>query len=219
MLKKILGEAPFDVTVNGEIRVSPQKGSKMNLEFVNDSEYDMPLSCSVAVQFFIKVDKSRFDIILPAEGKTSSEIAFSVSPDSKIFGGRSVCEIEISDRIFDSKTVYEAETVCEMSFKCCDKVSDAFTACGELLFSHDGVIFGNKGEFVSLEILCTRQTEVILGIPDGAVKDCFDGQRLVLTEGLNKIVFEFIGDGGILFLDPSSEEKTYLTTLSPKYFI
>jgi len=219
MLKKILGEAPFDVAVNGRIRVSPQKDSKTDFQFVNDSEYDMPLSCSVSVQSFIKVDKSRFDIILPAEGKTSSEISFSVSPDSKIFGGQSVCEIEISDRIFDSKTVYEAEAVCEMSFKCCDKASDAFTACDELLFSHDGVIFGNKGEFVSLEILCTQQTDVTLGISGGAVKDYSDGQRLVLTEGLNKIVFEFIGDGGISFLDPSSEETIYLTTLSPKYFI
>lgn len=219
MLKKILGEAPFDVMMNGKIRVSPQKCSKTTLEFINDSEYDMPLSCNLFLQSFLKVDKTSFDITLPADGKTMAELSFSISPDSEIFGGHGVCEIEISDRIFDSKTVYEAETLCEMSFKCCDKASNAFTACDELLFSREGVIFGNKGEIVSLEILCTQSTEVALSISESAVKNYADGQKLTLNEGLNRLVFEFVKDGELSFLDVSSEEKMYLTTLSPKYFI
>lgn len=219
MLKKILGEAPFDVTLEAEVVLSPDKCACGTLVFQNSTEYDLPLSCSLKILTSVKADRCEFDVIVPAEGNTRHDISFSVSKDAKILGGKSVCELEIIDGVLDSKTVYELETVCEMSYKCCVGAGDIFDTSDDVVFSRDGVFFANSDEVIAMEIPRLEKTEMELCILSGSIKNYQNGQIIELSEGLSRLYFEVEEDGSFEFLSSGSGEKIFLETLSPKYFI
>ena len=219
MLKKILGEAPFDAELCDSIVVSPYKSHKAEIVFQNDSEYDLPLSCNIKPGSFIDVTKTSCDVILPAEGKTNVQINFSVSKDSRIFGGSKICELEIVDRIFDSRTEYEFEVSCELSYKCGDSKVGAFEASDEVFFSRNGVVFANAGEVISLEVPCLERKEILLNIISGKIKNFKDGETIILSEGLSRLCFEMEEDGSFEFQNPQSLEKVYPDTLNPKCFM
>ena len=219
MLKKILGEAPFCVEMNDVIVVSPAKSKKAQIVFTNDSEYDLPLSCTLKASSFINTDKGSFDVIVPAEGLTKVDVTFSVNENEKLFGGRKICELEIVDRIFDTKTLYEFEVLCELCYKCCENEKDAFLPSDEMIFSKDAVLFGNKGEIISLEIPCMENVQTVLHIIAGQIRGREDGDVLHLAQGLNRISFEMTEDGNFELLDEVSRDKFFADTLSTKYFM
>ncbi len=214
MLKKYLGEAPFDVLLDGEILLSPDKKCTVYLDFVNDTEYEYPLCCKIRLNSSIEVDKTDFDVTLPAEGNTRQPLVFSLPKDSKLTGGEKICELLISDRIFDSKTEYEFEVRCEMTFKCREKDGSDQTLC-----SRNGVFLANKGERVEIQLALLEEKTVLLHITSGAVKGYDDGASITLSGGLNRLSFEMQEDGSFEFLDAVRCEKIYLDTLNPKYFI
>ncbi len=219
MLKKILGEAPFDAFLSEEIVLSPDKKCKAEMTFSNISEYDLPLSCSIRMNTFAKIDKAEFDVILPADGNTSETLAFSLSYDSRIFGGIKVCELEISDRIFDSKTLYEIEFSVESAYKCIDENEDAFCPSQDILFTRNGVFYGNRGECVCLEVPSLEKSELELHIISGKIKGFKDSDEIILEKGMNRLCFEMEDDGSFEFRNTQNGEKIYPDTLNPKYFI
>lgn len=219
MLKKILGEAPFEAEICGSIVVSPDKVCKAVLVFNNESEYDLPLSCNIKMCSFIAVDKTSFDVILPAEGNTSVELSFSVSDNSEIFGGSRICELEIADRIFDSRTEYEFEVSCELAYKCENDRENEFAPTENVLFSRCGRIYANKGETISLELPSLEEAELLLCVVSGKIKNFKDGQKIRLTPPLCRLCFEMQDDGSFEFQNSVSLEKIYPDTLNPKYFI
>ena len=219
MLKKILGEAPFDIELCESIVVSPDKTHRAQLVFRNDSEYDLPLSCNIKMDSFVAVDRSSFDVILPAEGVTSVELAFSVPATSKIFGGSKICELEIVDRIFDSRTEYEFEVSCELSYKCENAKNDAFSPSENVFFSRDGRIYANKGETVCLEIPSLEQSKFLLHVVSGKIKNFNDGEIITVTPPLCRLCFEMQEDGSFEFQSPESLGRVYPDTLNPRYFI
>ena len=109
MLKKILGEAPFDIELDKNIVITPGKKMSVKLLFKNISEYDLPLSCSLDFSVSAEVDRTKFDIVVPADGKTECELVFSKDKSSRMFSGEGIAELEIVDRIFDSRTLYERD--------------------------------------------------------------------------------------------------------------
>lgn len=219
VLKKILGEAPFDAELDGEITVSPQKKSYRSLVLKNISEYDLPLSCSIKTASFAEVDKPFFDITVPAEGNTSENISFSVPCDSRLFGGEKVWTLEICDRIFDSRTEYEIPMKCEMSYKCSDDKKDSFVPSEQVIFSNKGVFFANAGEIVSLQIPCLEEISLVLHIISGEIAGYKDRDIICLAKGLNRLSFEMIKDGSFEFQNTVNEETAFPDTINPKYFI
>lgn len=219
MLKKILGEAPFDIELCENIVVSPDKTQRAQLVFRNDSEYDLPLSCNIRMDSFVAVDRSRFDVILPAEGMTSVELLFSAPADSKIFGGSKICELEIVDRIFDSRTEYEFEVSCELAYKCENENRNAFSPSENVFFSRNGRIYANKGETVSLEVPSFEENELLLHIVAGRIKGFNDGETICIKSPLCRLCFEMEEDGSFEFQNPASLEKKFPDTLNPECFI
>lgn len=219
MLKRILGQAPFDVSLSERIIVVPGQKSRARLVFTGDSEYDLPLSCNLDVNGFVKVDASSFDVMVPAGGKSESELVFSASPDSMILGGEKVFSLEIIDRIFDTKTEYELSIRCEMGYKCSLSKEEAFEKTDTPLYSRSGVFFGNKGEIISLEIPCENETEIKIAVLSGKIKDVPDGKSIHLNTGVNRLFFEMQQDGSFELCDVTSDETIYLDTINPKYFI
>ncbi|MBE6682142.1 MAG: hypothetical protein E7600_07655 [Ruminococcaceae bacterium] len=218
MLKKILGQAPFDVSLDKKVIITPGKKCSVTLLFSNDTEYDLPLSCSLNFTTSADVDKSSFDVVLPAEGKTQVQIVFSKETDSKLFSGKGIAELEILDRIFDSKTLYEFELLTESAYKCGD-VKEGFTPTESMLFTGGGVFFANKGETVFVEIPLMEEAQYRLGILSGSIKGRKDGDILRLSSGLNRLLFEMEDDGSFVILDSSSDEPAYPDTLNTQYFI
>lgn len=218
MLKKILGEAPFDAELSNKVLIHPGKKTSVKLLFSNISEYDMPLSCKLSFSTSVEVDKSAFDIIVPADGKTECELAFAVDGDSKIFTGSAVAELEIFDRIFDSRTLYEFEILCEAAYKCADK-GEGFAPCHDGVFTNDGIFFANKSETVFLEIPLVQEKELVLNVISGSIKSIKNGAVLRLSPGLNRLSFEMLEDGSFEFCDTSNDETMYPDTLNTKHFI
>lgn len=218
MLKKILGQAPFDVSLDRKVVITPGKKCAVTLLFSNDSEYDLPLSCSLNLTTSADVDKSSFDVVLPAQGKTQVPIVFSKETDSKLFSGKGIAELEILDRIFDSKTLYEFEILTEAAYKCGDK-NEGFSPTKGVLFTNGGTFFGNKGETVYVEIPLMEHAEYSLGILSGRIKNKKNGDILGLSAGLNKLCFEMEDDGSFVLLNLSNDEPAYPDTLNTQYFI
>ena len=218
MLKKILGQAPFDVELSGRITITPGKKSLVTLLFSNVSEYDLPLSCSLNFSTSVEADKTKFDITLPADGKTQCDLTFSKDTDSRMFCGCGIAELEILDRIFDSRTLYEFDIFCEAAYKCAENKDD-FSPSDEALFTRNGRFFANKGETVFMEIPLARDEEYKLSIPSGKIKNKNDGDILKLTSGLNKLSFEILEDGSFDLKNPVSDEKVYIDTINTKYFM
>lgn len=218
MLKKILGEAPFDVSLEKRIIITPGKKTVTTLLFSNTSEYDLPLSCSLNFSVSIDTDKTAFDVTVPAEGNTSVSLIFSKDADSRMFTGKGIAELEIVDRIFDSKTLYEFEILCESAYKCAG-INDGFSASDNTLFTSCGRFFANKDEAVFIEIPCMEDTEYRLCILSGKIKKQNNGDLLKLTSGLNRIIFEMSQDGSFEFQDTVSGEAVYADTINTKHFI
>lgn len=219
MLKKILGEAPFDAFLSEEIVLSPDKKCKAEMTFSNISEYDLPLSCNIRMNSFAKIDKAEFDIILPADGNTSEILAFSVPTDSRIYGGIKVCELEILDRIFDSKTLYEIEFAVESAYKCVDKKEDAFCPSQDMLFTRNGMFYGNRSECVCLEVPSLEEAELELHVISGKIKGFKDSDVVKLEKGMNRLCFEMEDDGSFEFRNLQNGGKIYPDTINPEYFI
>lgn len=219
MLKRILGEAPYRVLLEGKATVVPDRKTTLVLVFESSIEYDLPLSCSLKITSSLRTDMCEFDVVLPAEGKTKKELAFTVPKEAKIIGGVSVAELEIIDRILDSRTVYELELSGEMAYKCSNSENEAFAASCDAVYTRDGRFFGNKGEIISLEIPMMSETETELSVISGIVRDFADGQIIHPTQGLNRILFEMQEDACFEFVNPVSGEKMLLQTLNTKYYI
>lgn len=218
MLKKILGEAPFDVELSKNIVITPGKKTAVKLLFSNISEYDLPLSCNLTFSTSVEVDRTAFDIVVPADGKTECELVFSKDTASRMFSGRGIAELEILDRIFDSRTLYEFEIMCEAAYKCTEK-EDGFAPSDETLFTNGGRFFANCGETVSLEIPLMNDAEYKLHIISGEIEGKNDGDMLKLPAGLCKLYFKMLRDGSFELCDASNEETIYPDTLNTKYFI
>lgn len=218
MLKKILGEAPFDIELDKSVIITPCKKTVIKLLFSNISEYDLPLSCSLDFTTSVEVDKTKFDIIVPADGKTECELVFSKDIGSRIFSGCGIAELEIIDRIFDSRTLYEFEIFCEAAYKCGD-ADDGFVPSEEILFTNGGRFFANKKETVFIQIPVMEEKEYGLHILSGNIKNQSDGDIIKLSQGINKISFEMLEDGSFELCDVSSEETAFPDTLNTKYFI
>lgn len=218
MLKKILGEAPFDVELDTDIVLTPGKKTTVKLLFSNISEYDLPLSCNLVFSTSVDVDKTSFDITVPADGKTECELTFSKDIDSRMFSGCGIAELEIVDRIFDSRTLYEFEVLCEAAYKCSEK-DDGFSPSDETLFTNRGRFFANSGERVFLEIPLMQSAEYTLFVCSGKIRDKKSGDVMSLAQGLNRICFEMLEDGSFELCDSLSEETVYPDTLNTKYFI
>ncbi len=219
MLKKILGQAPFDVALCGDVFLSPDRKSTVQLLFSNDTEYDLPLSCTLRLCPSVNADKISFDVILPAMGNTHEKISFSQKQGEKIFGGTKICELEILDGIFDSKTEYEFEINCEMSYRCLEGQNLLFSSSDEGLFTREGRFFANRGESVLLEIPSMTETEIELSVISGEIRDFSDGQKIKLDTGLNRLCFTMDDDGSFEFKNPISGNRIFIETLNPKYFI
>ena len=218
MLKKILGEAPFDAGLSKKVVITPGKKTAVKLLFSNISEYDLPLSCSLVFSTSVEVDKTAFDIVVPADGKTECELVFSVDTDARMFTGDSVAELEIVDRIFDSRTLYEFEVFCEAAYKCGD-TDDGFLPTGDVLFTNGGRFFANCGETVFLEIPLMEEKEYRLHILSGKIRDKSDGDIFRLSQGLGRLSFEMLEDGSFELCDTSNDETVYPDTLNTKCFI
>ena len=218
MLKKILGQAPFDVELSKDVVIIPGKKTVVKLLFSNISEYDLPLSCSLDFSTSVEVDKTAFDIVVPADGKTECELVFSKDKNARMFSGCGISELEIIDRIFDSRTLYEFEIVCEAAYKCAD-ADDGFAPSDEILFTSGGRFFANKRETVFIQIPLMEEKEYKLHILSGKIKNRGDGDIIELSQGINKISFEMLEDGSFELCDPSSEERVHPDTLNTKYFI
>ena len=217
MLKRILGTAPFDVLLKNEVVVSASGKTVATLCFENESEYDLPLSCVLKLQPFVNADKTQFDVTLPAEGNTSIDIVFSIPEDAKIVGGKKICELEIIDRIFDSKTLYEFEICVEMAYKCCDKKENSFMPSDDVLYSRDGVFYGNCTEKVCLELALIEEQRTEIHVIAGKIKQT--DTKLCLSQGVNKIEIEFSEDGSFEFINCQDRRKMFFDTINPKYFI
>ncbi len=219
MLKRILGEAPYKVSLEGKANVVPDRKTTLVLIFESSIEYDLPLSCSMTITSSLRADVCEFDVVLPAEGKTKKTVTFTVPDDAKIIGGVSVAELEIIDRILDSRTVYEFELSGEMAYKCSNNENEVFTASYEVVYTRDGRFFGNTGEIISLEIPVMTETEAEISVISGVINGYADGQKIPLTQGLNRVSFEISGDTCFELVDPVSGQKMFLQTLSTKYYI
>ena len=219
MLKKVLGQAPFDVKLCEDIIIVPEREAKAVLLFENASEYDLPLSCSLTLDSSIRVDCLKFDAVLPAEGKTEKSLCFSLPKDTKIIGGIAVCELEIIDRILDSKVIYELEIKTEMAYKCCEVVNQAFLPSEDILFTRCGRFFANRDEIIALEIPTMEKSEIELSVTSGKIRNFADGQIIELDTGLNRLIFDMEEDGSFEFKNPVSGDKVLTRTLSPKYYI
>lgn len=218
MLKKILGQAPFDAALDGDVIITPGKKRTVTLLLSNISEYDLPLSCSLNLSVSADVDKAEFDVIVPAEGKTEVCLTFSKDVYSRMFTGCGIAELEIVDRIFDSKTLYEFEICCEAAYKCTDK-NDGFLPTEEIFFTNEGRFFANKGERVCVEIPLMESTQYRLCILSGKIKDLNDGDIIKLSSGLNRLAFEMTGDGSFELRNADSDRTVYPDTVCTKYFI
>ena len=218
MLKKILGQAPFDITLNKKVVITPGKKTAVWLDFSNDSEYDLPLSLKLGLDVSVDVDKTEFDIVIPAGGKTECFLTFSKNLNTRMFTGKGIGELEIVDRIFDSKTLYEFEILCESAYKCAC-LNDGFSPSDDIIFSNGGRFFANKGETLFLEIPLMEDQEYKLCVISGKIKNINDGDVLKLTSGINRLVFEILEDGSFEFEDLVSAEKIYADTINTKFFI
>ena len=218
MLKKILGEAPFDVSFDRNIVIVPGRKTTAELVFSNDTEYDLPLSIKITFGTLIEVSKTEFDILVPAEGKTETDLTFSKSIDAGIFTGNGIGEIEIVDRIFDSKTLYEFNVICESAYKCSGACDD-FSPTDEMFFSRKGRFYANKGECVCVQIPLAEETEYKLHVISGKIKNRSDGEIIKLRKGINSFCFEMTDDGSFEFQSPENDETVYPDTLNTKYFI
>lgn len=219
MLKRILGQAPFNVSFEEDVLVVPGKSTEISLLFENESEYDLPLSCLFRIESSLKIDCLEFDIVLPAEGKTKKTLVFSLGDDEKIIGGENVCELEIIDRILDTKTVYELEIKGEMAYKCSELISEAFLPSDEAVFTRNGRFFANKDEIIAIEIPTSEETETQLSVISGKVRNFHDGQTIKLDAGLNRIIFDMEQDGCFEFVNSVSGDRMFCRTLNPKYYI
>ncbi len=219
MLKRILGTSPYKVSLEGNTFIVPGKKTAVNLIFKSQTEYDLPLSCSLFISSSAKVDMCEFDVMLPAEGKTTQRLVFDVPSGRKIVGGDYVAELEIIDRVLDSKTVYELELFEEMAYKCGDSYDSAFSVSDGAVYTRNGRFFGNKGEIVSLEIPVMEDKETELSVISGRIADFADGQKIKLTQGINRLVFEMKDDTSFELVNPSSTQVMLLQTLNPKFYI
>ncbi len=218
MLKKILGEAPFEISLKGNAAVSCNKKCDLTLVFENTGEYDYPVSCTVRIHSLLKADKTDFDIVVPAEGRTEQKIVFCSPNGAKISGGKKLCELALCEGVFESKSEYEFELAEEMAYKCCLDKERAAERSDEVLFSRDGVFFGNKGEVIAAFPLCLEEKQVRIDILSGSIKEYENGDIIKLVPPLSLLCFEFAEDGSFEFSDPATGEKVYLETLNPKYF-
>lgn len=218
LLKRILGQAPFDIDIDRRVVITPGKKTKVLLLFSNDSEYDLPLSVKLCFDISVQVDKTAFDITVPAGGNTQCSLVFSKDTDAEMFTGRGIAELETVDRIFDSKTFYEFEILCEAAYKCEDEPL-GFSPSEQILFTNGGVFFANRGETAFVEIPLMENAEYRLGVLSGSIKDKKDGDILKLSKGLNRLCFEMLEDGSFTFLNISNDEPVYPDTLNTKNFI
>ncbi len=199
--------------------MSPDKKSTSKLIIKNGTEYDYPLACRFTVPLFVKVSKPAFDLVAPAEGVTHSDVDFFVSDDAKIVGGKKVCEIEISDGIFDSKTLYEADIVMEMAYCCRTEKEELFSKSSDTSYTRGGVFFANCGETVVLQIPLMEKKEICINLLSGKIKDKDCVFTIQLDAGLNRVCFEMAEDGSFEFLCPDSGERLFCETVKPECFI
>ena len=219
MLKRILGEAPYDVFLDGSALVVPYKRTELTLVFVSKTEYDLPLSCFFRLSGSIKTDICEFDVVLPAEGKTKQQIVLTLQEDAKIVGGESLAELEIIDRLLDSKTVYELELMGEMAYMCVKDKNVSFFPSDGAVYTRNGRFFGNRGEYISLEIPVMEQTETELSVISGKITDLSDGHKIVLTPGINRILLKMEEDTSFELVNPSGGQTVFLKTVNPEFFI
>ena len=198
--------------------ITPGKKTCVRLLFSNDSEYDLPLSVKLSFSLSADVDKTQFDVTVPAEGNTEIPLTFSKQEDCKMFMGTSVGEIEITDRIFDSKTVYEFDVICEAAYKCADPL-DGFSPSNQALYSRNGTFFANSDETVFMEIPLSESAKYRLHIISGRINGYENDDIIALKFGLNKLCFEMQKDGSFEFLKTENDEKIYTDTINTKYFL
>lgn len=225
MLKKILGDAPFEVEVEKNIVLTP--GEKKNVEFVfrNETEYDLPLSCGFKFYSNIKCDKSFFDIIVPANGKTKENVCFYAEKNERVFFGNNVCELKICDGVLESESDYELLIFCEMSYICIDHEKSSDNGEENFYFTRNGSFFANGNEKVTFKIPTAEKMNVTLETLSGKTGViCVNGKKcnthksadIELKEGLNVVSVSMKEDGSFALSDFSGKIGTFLDTINAK---
>ena len=210
MLNRILGEIPFDVSLRGSFAVSPDRECKLLLVFENTGEYDYPASCSIAIHSLIRIDSPQFDIVIPAEGKTEKTLTFSLPRDVRLCGGEKICEIEISEGVFDSKAQFEFNICEEMLYECQGQERGVFC-------SRDGVFFGNKGEKMKIIFACLEKKDICVEIHSGNLGEYKNGDIIKLSPPMTAFECSFSEDSSFCFINVSDGERTFTQTVNPAF--
>ena len=135
-----------------------------------------------------------------------------------MFSGEGIAELEIIDRIFDSRTLYEFDIFCEAAYKCAGE-GDGFAPSEDIVFTRHGRFYANSGETVFVEIPVMDSAEYNLCLLSGKIKGRSDGEILKLDAGLNKLSFTMLEDGSFELQNSSNDETVYPDTIGTKYFI
>lgn len=226
MLKKILGDACFDISIKeGKRLLLPGKALCVTLCFSNDTEYDLPLSCTLTLPRTVKCDRCEFDVILPAEGNTEQTMVFSVSENELSFCGQSICEIKICDRVFSFESSYELELHTEMAYKCSLPQDNGSNKSNGVLFSRGGTIYANKGERISMQIIALQETDIHAVYEKGFIHSLnlcgkrTESDTIHLSVGCNSLYFDALCDGELHFESVSNDEAIFLDTINPINFV
>lgn len=225
MLKKILGDAPFEVNVERKVVLTP--GEKTNVEFVfrNETEYDLPLCCSFNFYSNIKCDKKIFDITVPANGKTKETVGFYTQTSDRLFFGKNLCELKIRDGVLESESDYELLIFCEMSYSCKSERCDSDDVKEHCFFTRGGVFFANAGENVKVKIPTAEKKNVVIDTLSGKMLSVFvcgkeckaeKSTEIELCEGLNEVLINMKEDGNFAFSDFSGNTGLFLDTINAK---
>ena len=210
MLNKILGGIPFDVSLKGNFAVSPVRECKLGLVFENSGEYDYPVLCRIKIHSLIRVDSPEFDIVVPAEGKTEKTLTFSLAEDVRLCGGEKLCELEISEGVFDSKALFEFNVCEEMLYECRGRDRGVFC-------SRDGVFFGNKGEKMKIVFACLDGKDVCVETHSGSLEEYKNGDTIKLFPPMTAFECSFREDTSFSFTNPSNGERAYIETVNPTF--
>ncbi len=222
MIKKILGNAPFDISC-GQAVLVPGKTKNIDFRLSNDTEYDLPLKFVLSFSSTVKSDLSEFNVVVPAGGNTKKTLKLDVDRNDKIFFSEHLCEIKIHDGVLNSESDYEIAFPCEMAYKCTDKENN-FTATNEVYFTSEGTFFANSNECICLEIPLAEQMIISTEKNQTETRTMLDGvqvnsREIKLHPGLNKLCIKMFCDGKIEFFDTESMQKIFLNTINPMYFL
>ncbi len=222
MIKKILGNAPFDISCNDVVLV-PGKTKKLTFRITNDTEYDLPLEFCLGFSSAVKSELSSFNVIVPADGNTVKGLKLDLDEQSKIFTSEHLCEVKIRDGVLESESDYEMLILCEMAYKCTEVMND-FSPTEEKYFTSNGSFFINKDECICLEIPLAEEKTVSLEKDEKDVSVWLDKTQtapiaIKLHAGLNRLCIKANDDMSFSFYDKNSMQKIYLNTLNTEFFL